>query len=140
MAELLDSASRIGIDGAVKNIDGGTGIAVRSIRRKVWAQRMSARVYTTMSRPRAMSIEKGRKRGEGETIEKLASWYKGIPYRRRMHISHEDRSSIIQIWKSVREHGVKGKGYIVAAKDAIEEELPRLTRAAMARLKEMARR
>lgn len=140
MTQLLEEASRTARRASGYAIDGGTGLAAQSIQRKVWPQRLAARVYTMIHRQRAMCINKGRKPGVWVQIEKMAAWYKGTPYTRKLVFSREDRREIIKIRKKIHEQGTKGKGFIQAARMAVDAVLPRLTKQAMERLKELARR
>ena len=140
MEELLTGVSKIGQSAAIKAISGGTGIAERSINYKVFSRTMWARVYTMIARKRAMSIDQGRKPGDNPSIEEIASWYFSTPFRRHWDMSRENRSKVIQIWQAIKEHGSKGKNYMLATRDAVEKGLPALTSRAMERIKELARR
>lgn len=140
MYEMLEEAASIGADSSMKAIDGGTGIAIRSIYHKTWARSLTARVYTMIRKPRSLCIDRGRKPGNNISIAQTASWHFGTPYSRHWESTDEDRSTIIKKWKAIREKGSKGKKYIVAARDGIEKQMPRLQRRAMQRLEELAKR
>lgn len=140
MGDLLASASKLGEKASIDAISGGTGVAVRSIQHKVWPRTLSARVYTMIKKPRSMSIDKGREPGEDVTIEAIARWLKRTVSRQNLNLSRDERSKVIAAWGAIREHGAKGKGYIAAAKEAIEKELPQLQERAMRQLGEMIKR
>ena len=143
MVEMLNDATKLGERAAMNAISGGTGIAIRSINRRVWANTLSARTYSMIARPRAMSIDKGRPPGEGTSIKAVARWVTG---RTRLNeedlarLSDEERSKIIQAWQAIFEHGAKGKHYITATGAVLRERLPELQKKAMRRLEELARR
>ena len=140
MLELLEEASKIGVDAAIETVTASTGRAAHSIHHRVWSRTLSARVYTMMARVRTKSIDKGRKKNEGTTIERLAAWEKKAIYHGKMHIPDEERSKIIRIWKAVKEKGVRGKTFVVGAKADIEAQMPHMVSRAMERLKELANR
>lgn len=132
--EMLTEAVKVGQSAAVKAISGGTGLAERSIGRTVWSRTLKGRVYTRIKYERAMSIEEGRLPGEPPSLMAVAMWMKGIPYRRDLILTKEESSLAFKIQEAIRLHGARGKGYLKAAEEAIEKELPRLKRTAMDRI------
>ncbi len=116
LLELLEDAANVGRDTAEKGIDGGTGIAVRSIGMNVQAR--SALVYTAMPQARAMSIEKGRPSGVPieDMLAQLIRW--------RDAVGHPDLG--IHIALGVRQRGVKGRFFMAAAREKVAGDLPRL--------------
>lgn len=124
--EMLTEATRIGKDAAIKAISGGTGIAERSIGSVVWSRAMKGRVYTRIKYKTAMSIEEGRPPGEPPSIMAIAMWLKGKPYRRNLTITKEESSRAFKVQEAIRLSGSRGKWYLKAAEEAIEEEMPRL--------------
>ena len=134
--EMLEEAALIGQETAIAAISGGTGIAERSIGRRTQSRGMSIAVYTMIGKPRAMSIEQGRKPGERVSSLALARWLTGST-RRTPSLTGEERKQVLDVQEAIRQFGARGKGYMVATREALERELPRLKEAAMRRLKEM---
>ena len=134
--EMLEEAAKLGQDTAVKAISGGTGIAERSIGHRTRSRGMLITVYTMIGKPRAMSIEQGRKPGERVSSLALARWLTGST-RRTPTLTREERKQVVDVQEAIRQRGAKGKGYMLAAREAVEKELPRLKEAAMRRLKEL---
>ena len=134
--EMLEEAAKLGQDTAVKAISGGTGLAERSVGHRTRSRGMSFTVYTMIAKPRAMSIEKGRPPGEHVPSLALARWLKGTT-RRTPTLTREERSQVTDVQIAIKQAGTKGKGYMVAAREAVEKELPRLKEVAMRRLKEL---
>ena len=132
--EMLEEAAKLGQDTAVKAISGGTGLAERSIGYRTRSRGMSFTVYTMIAKPRAMSIEKGRPPGERVPSLALARWLTGSTCRTPT-LTREERKQVIGVQEAIRQHGTKGKGYMMAAREAVEKELPRLKEGAMRRLK-----
>ncbi len=116
LQELLEDASLIARNAAESGIDGGLGIAVRSINREVKAT--SARVYTALPAARAFSIEKGRPSGEPirSMIAQLIRW--------REAVGHPDSAAVIA--RDIHERGTQGKRYMRKAREQTKSELPRL--------------
>ncbi|MDD5498627.1 MAG: hypothetical protein PHI10_04015 [Dehalococcoidales bacterium] len=116
LKEVLEEASSIAVKTAVMGIDGGAGIAVRSISREI--NPMSARVYSAMPKARQESIELGRPAGTPveEIIGQIARWRKAV--------GHPEPARVIA--EGIRERGVKGRFFMAAAKQKVEEDLPRL--------------
>jgi len=140
MHAMLEEAAVIGERAAQKAIDGGTGIAVRSINHRTWSRTLTARVYTMIAKKRALDIDRGRKPGNRASLDEIASWHFQTPFRRHWRSTPEERSIIAQKWKAIRTKGTKGKKYILAAREDIEQHMPRLQKRAMQRLEELARR
>ncbi len=138
MKEMLTEASKLGQKTAITAISGGTGLAERSIGRRVYSRSMEARVYTRIAEPRAMSIEQGRPPGQPPPLLAVARWLKGTT-RRTPELTREERKQVLEVQEAIRQFGARGKGYMVAAREAVEKELPRLKEAAMRRLEELVR-
>ena len=134
--EMLTEAALLGQETAITAISGGTGIAERSIGRRTQSRGMSIAVYTMIGKPRAMSIEQGRPPGERVSSLALARWLTGST-RRTPSLTREERKQVLDVQEAIRQRGAKGKGYMVATREALEKELPRLKEAAMRRLKEL---
>lgn len=115
LSELLQKAASIGRKQAVDAIDGGTGIATRSISKEV--KPMQARVFTAMSDYRAMSIEEGRKPGDVPSRPALEKWAKAVGY----------PGTVRELYRVIEFSGVKGKKFMAGAGEKIEKELPQLT-------------
>ncbi|MDD5502582.1 MAG: hypothetical protein PHH26_03860 [Candidatus Thermoplasmatota archaeon] len=118
LATLMDEASAAGRKAAELGIDGGLGIAVRSINREV--KPMEARVYTAMAKERAMSIEVGRSPGVSprDILPQIIRWKEAV--------GHPDPA--ITIAKEISRKGSKGKHFIQKAREAVAKDLPQLVR------------
>lgn len=116
LATLLDEASAIGRKAAELGIDGGLGIAVRSINRYIYPK--EARVYTVLPEARAMSIEAGRSPGvpPRDILAQIIRWKESV--------GHPDPA--ITIAKEISSRGSKGKHFIQKAREAVAKELPQL--------------
>jgi len=132
--EMLTAAAKLGERAAIIAISGGSGVAERSIRHMVSSRRLFARVFTMIARPRAMSIEKGRLPGETVTSIALARWLTGSAGRTPV-LSEEERKQVFVAQAAIRQHGAKGKFYILAAREVIDREMPRLKETALRRLR-----
>ncbi|MBT9176898.1 MAG: hypothetical protein DDT20_01223 [Firmicutes bacterium] len=129
--EMLKKAAALGKETAIPAISGGTGIAARSIKSSVRSRAMQARVYTRIAEPRAMSIEQGRPPGELVEICSLARWLTGSTT-----VTIEEFEQILEIQEAIKQGGTQGKGYMLATREALEKELPRLEEELLVRLEE----
>ena len=128
LVEVLQDAAAIGQKAAVQGVDGGLGIAVRSITRDV--KPTQARVFTAMPRARARSIEQGRPSGVSirEILPQLIRW------REAGAVGHPDPAIVIA--QEIKRRGVKGKHFMQAARDQVRRDLPRLVAQAARRVEE----
>lgn len=133
LEELLREAAAIGKRVATQTISGGTGLAEQSIGSAVSMRALTARVYTRIAEPTAMSIERGRSGGSTPSLAAVARWLKGTPYGVPV-LSRAERSQAARIQAAIRQHGSRGKGFLAAALRAVESELPRLERRALDQL------
>lgn len=116
MREMLTEAARIGQRAATDRMDGGLGIAVRSVASRV--EPNGARVFSAMATARSRSIDQGRKPGQP-----LKSLLPGI-IRWKQAVGHPD--SAIAIAKGIQRRGVKGRFFKRAAVEAVNNALPEL--------------
>jgi len=137
VVDLVRKGAEIGEATAIENIKGGTGVAVYSIQHKVWPRTKRARVYTLIREPRAKQIEKGRKRNNPPSLLQAFRWLVGEVTSRRM-LGEEFRESLA-IQKAIRDKGSRGRGYIQAARRAVERALPRLSQEALDSIERMVR-
>lgn len=116
MRELLTSAARIGQRAATDNIDGGLGLAVRSVGSRV--EPLQARVFSAMAPARSRSIDQGRKRGTPlkSLLAQIIRW--------REAVGHPDAAIVIA--KGIRQRGVKGRFFKRAAVEAVNNAMPGL--------------
>lgn len=130
LRELLDEASALGQRVATDAIEGGRGLAVRSMGRHV--DPLSAKVYTMLPRPRALSIEKGRRPGVSrrEILAQIISWAEAVGHPK----------SAYEIVAEIKERGTKGKRFMEQARAAVAETLPRLVARMARRVEELAGR
>lgn len=120
MRELFTEAARIGQRAATDNIDGGRGIAVRSIGSRV--EPLQMRVFSAMAPARSRSIDQGRKPGQlwRSIFAQIIRW--------KAAVGHPD--SAVDIAKGIQRRGVKGRFFKRAAVDAVNNALPGLLRTA----------
>ena len=130
LAALLDEVSAVGRKAAELGIDGGLGIAVRSINRYIYPK--EARVYTVLPEARAMSIEVGRSPGvpPRDILPQIIRWKEAV--------GHPDPA--ITIAKEISSRGSKGKHFIQKAKEAVVKELPQLVQKLGGRIEKKWRR
>lgn len=128
LKDLLEEASAIGRKTAELGIDGGTGIAVRSIGAEL--KPLSARVFTAMAEPRASSIEKGRPPGDNRwtSDRQMQNWVKANQVGRygRTGTEQDLVGTAFVIAREIRRRGVKGRFFMQAAREKVQSELPRL--------------
>lgn len=120
MLQLMEDATKAGQKGAVNAVDGGMGIAVRSINRNVGLTSKGSTVTTAMSTQAIRSIDLGRKRNQEwqPLVKSMYKWTRAVgstvnPFR----LAH-------QIAKS----GTKGKRFKAAGLKAVEDVMPDLRR------------
>lgn len=124
---LFRDATNIGKEAARVGIEGGTGIAVRSIAARI--EPMDAFVYTNIPKERALNIEEGRPPGQPPSMVAIAKWLQGQPSVRHLdQLSREDVAEIRLVQEAIRLKGAKGKRYLQAAADRMREAMPRLMR------------
>lgn len=123
---LFEDAKVIAEDAATEGLDGGTGIAVRSI--KSYVNPMNMRTVTLMAKARAMSIEKGRRGGESPPLFALVNWLTGTVSARSRDasMSAANMKTAVVIASAIRRRGVKGRFFMRAAQDAVRSATPRL--------------
>lgn len=100
---------------AVKAIEGGAGIATRSIAAKVDVPAGEIFVKTMMPRWRAISIEEGRTAGNPPNLGSIINWKEAV--------GHPDSGREIQRQIAVR--GVKGKAFLGQVVERWRDNLPR---------------
>ena len=116
MRGLLTEAARIGQSTATDNVDGGLGLAVRSIGSRV--EPLQARVFSAMAPARSRSIDQGRKPGQPwkSLLAQIIRWKDAV--------GHPD--SAIVIAQGIQRRGVKGRFFKRAAVEAVNTALPGL--------------
>ena len=122
LKNLIFHAAGIGKKQARESISGGTGIAERSVTTRV--EPTSARVFSLIAQPRAMSIEVGRKPGETVSLMALARWLTGR--QRSFTPTREERKQAAQVQALIKARGAKGKAFIKAAQETVKRNMPRL--------------
>lgn len=117
VAALLKEGAVIGQRVAVERLDGGTGIAVRSIAARVTPT--SARVVSMMPAARVRSIEQGR-RPNSTPLKSLEPQI--IRWKEAVGIAEWG----IVIAKAIRARGVAGRFFMQGARVAVAGQLPGL--------------
>lgn len=114
MVDLLTESARLGSKVATERLDGGRGIAVRSVFTRV--QPFSARVSTMMPAARVKSIEQGRKPGASlrELLGGIIRWKEAVGL----------SEAGIVIALGVQRRGVQGRFFMRAAAEAVNNALP----------------
>ena len=129
---LLKDTTDVGKAAAEEAIDGGTGVAVRSIGARI--DPMYAEVYSNIARERAESIHEGRPPGKPPSLVALARWHTGSTRVRSLGELTRDRIAEVRATQqAIRAGGAKGKQFLQRARERMQDELPRL-------LGDMARR
>jgi len=124
LRDVVFHATGIGKKAAKGYIDGGTGVAVVSIRSKV--RGMSGEVYSLIKAPRAKSIEEGRKPGETVPLMALVRWMTGRV--RSFSPTAEEWSAAARAQAAIKKGGAKGKRFIEQGHAKVTGEMPRLLR------------
>jgi hypothetical protein len=122
LKKLIYHAAGIGKKQARESIDGGTGIALRSI--AAIPEATEATVFSKIAQARAMSIEVGRKPGEEVPFMALARWLTGR--QRSFAPTREERKTVIQVQALIKARGAKGKAFIKTARETVNRNMPRL--------------
>jgi chromosome condensin MukBEF complex kleisin-like MukF subunit len=120
--DLMTEAGETGARTAESAIDGGTGIAVRSIMADI--KPVSAEVFSVMSRrSRIMSIEEGR--SPGETIPLLAAvnWLRGS-ISRRESVSRQEWEQAKAVQQAIRAGGARAKKFLAKTREVVSQKLP----------------
>lgn len=123
----MEEATSIGRKAAVDAISAGTGLAERTIAKKV--ETFRGEVYSAMDQRRANSIEFGRKVGEYVPFMAIVQWIEGDPYlyhRKNYVVSRETYGATLKIQDAIIAGGTRGKAFIGAALIAVAGEMPRL--------------
>lgn len=123
----FEHARAIAVTAATENLDGGTGVAIRSL--KGYVNPMSMRVVTFMAKTRAVSIEKGRQSGTAPPLFALVNWLTGTvsARHRNANLSSQNMGTAVKIAEAIRRRGVKGRFFMQGAQSAVREKAPSLT-------------
>ena len=125
LREMFDEAGTIGRQAMESGIDGGLGIAVKSINMSV--QRDNAVVFSVLPKARGLSIEEGRKPGEEVPVLQIACWYKNTRHIRNFGgLTRSEIETIYTIQAGIRAAGTKGKHFLKKTRDAMMAAVPGL--------------
>ncbi len=114
---LLRRAGRRSKRVMVNNIDGGTGVAVRSIFTRFDKQKLTTLTSTHIPVKRAMNIEGGRRSGTLPNSQSIARWMASMG----IETTHEAVSTMMH---RIRRQGVEGKRFTQIAVDDLNKRLP----------------
>jgi len=131
LRDTIYHATGIGKKAAKEYIDGGTGVAVRSVRSKV--RGMSGEVYSLIKAPRAKSIEEGRRPGEEVPLKALVRWLTGRV--RSFKPTAEQWAAAARAQAAIKKGGAKGKRFIERGHAKVQGEMPRLLSEMAAKVK-----
>lgn len=128
LRDLIKTAAKEGEDEARKLVvgeqDAGDAQAHYSMRHE--AKPLSARIYSVMPEPRAMSIEVGRKPGEQAPFMQIYRWLFGRYRFTARNITPEQREKVLEVMRKIRESGTEGLYFIRGAAEHVEGRLPEL--------------
>lgn len=116
MTQLMEDATKIGQKAGVLAVDGGIGSAVRSIYRRVSLERGGSTVMSAMPFATIKSIDKGRRKGNPPSLKALGRWASAVGY----------AGSLRKLRQQIDQSGTQGKFFLRAAREAVEEAMPRL--------------
>ena len=106
----MEEAGHIGREAMESAIDGGIGIAVKSINLNV--QRTNALVFSALPRARGLSIDQGRKPGEDPPVLQIARWHMKTRRIRSMGgLTKGQKETIFEIWGRSR-RSTSGKHFL----------------------------
>jgi hypothetical protein len=121
---MMHEAKNIGQPVMEKSIDGGLGIAVRSIGAK--ATPLSAEIYSTMNPKTGMLIEQGRSPGNPMSLLAAIRWVTGHKASRLKGYSEDEIQQGYAVMEAVRAGGSKGKFYLKATFEVLEKAVPKM--------------
>lgn len=116
---MMAAAAEDGRQTMEERIDGGTGVAVRSIVAQSSAN--TAEIFTMIPNPTGTKIEKGRKPGDAPTLVQVARWQEGSM--RRRNLEGYSRQQVIELRKiqaAIRARGSKAKQFISGTRDKLK--------------------
>ncbi len=103
-------------------IDGGTGVAVRSIVAQSSAD--MAEVFSTIKVGTGMKIEHGRKPGDAPGLVQLARWQEGSARRRNLEgYTREQVKELQTIQAVIKARGSKAKHFLKGTRDRLQDNL-----------------
>jgi hypothetical protein len=103
-------------------IDGGTGVAVRSI--VAQSRPNMAEVFSTIKTATGMKIEHGRKPGDAPALVQIARWQEGSARRRNLDgFSREQYKELQAIQSAIRARGSKAKHFLKGTREKMQANL-----------------
>lgn len=103
-------------------IDGGTGVAVRSI--VAQSSATTAEIFTMIRKTTGLKIEEGRKPGDAPSLVQLARWQEGSVRRRNLNgYTREQVKELKTIQAAIRARGSKAKQYLKGTRDKLQSNL-----------------
>ena len=126
MRRLVRDAAKIGKNAAIEGIDGGLGLAQRSIVTNV--RPTTATVYSMIADDKVQSIEEGRPAGTDpkRILPQIIRWKDAVGH------SESGREIALEIERK----GTKGKRFLAHTREVVQDELPRLLSAMGRKIKE----
>lgn len=116
---MMAEAAKDGQQTMESAIDGGTGIAVRSIVSQ--SSPTTADIFTMINKPTGIKIEEGRKPGDAPTLVQLARWQEGSARRRNLDgFSRDQVNQLREIQAAIKARGSKSKKYITKTRDKLK--------------------
>ncbi len=103
-------------------IDGGTGVAVRSI--VAQSSATTAEIFTMIKKTTGTKIEEGRKPGDAPSLVQIARWQEGSARRRNLDgYSREQFKELKAIQAAIKARGSKAKKYLKGTRDKLQGNL-----------------
>jgi len=119
---MMSEAAEDGRETMESAIDGGTGVAVRSIVAQSTANK--AEIFTMIKKTTGLKIEEGRKPGDAPSLVQLARWQEGSTRRTSLKgYSREDVKQLKAIQAAIRARGSKAKRYLKGTHDKLQKNL-----------------
>ncbi len=105
------------------SIDGGTGVAVRTI--VAQSTPVMAEVFSMIqNKTTGMKIEHGRKPGDAPSLVQIARWQEGSACRRNLDgYSREQRKELSAIQSAIRARGSKAKHFLKGTREKMQSNL-----------------
>lgn len=119
---MMAAAAEDGRQTMEQSIDGGTGVAVRSIVAQSTAN--MAEIFTMIPNPTGSKIEEGRKPGDAPSLVQLARWQEGSTRRRNLEgYNREQVVELRRIQAAIKAKGSKAKRFIRNTRNQLKNTL-----------------
>jgi hypothetical protein len=122
VADMMRIAKDDGRGAMEQAIDGGTGVAVRSIVAK--STPVMVEVFSTIKVGTGMKIEHGRKPGDAPGLVQIARWREGSARRRNLDgYTKEQFKELQNIQDAIKSRGSKAKHFLKGTRERLQSNI-----------------